>query len=592
MTELSEPDPGQPLTGRHFAILGQPKYSDDFTHFDYVNPQAPKGGTIKFAALGNYDNFNRFSRRGAPEGRSGELFETLFTMSEDEKGSYYPLLAESVTYSADYSWAEVSINPAARFHDNSPVTAEDVEFSFDKFMTEGVPQYRSYQQGVTVETIAPLTVKITLPEPNRERLIGFLSSLRILPKHFWQDHRLDEPLSTPPFGSGPYYISDYKLGQYAVYQRDPNYWGKDLPVNVGRYNFDQIRYDYYLDDSVALEAFKAGAYDFRLEGQPKNWNTQYTGDNFDQGYIIKTELDVTEAPNARWLAFNINRPIFSDRKVREALTLAFDFNWLNRAFYYDTYKQPQSYFENTEYAASGLPTEEELQWLTPFKEVIPPAAFGEAFQLPPSDGSGFNRDNLLKADQLLKEAGWIIENQQRVNAITKEPFEFELLLYMGSNLQYVQPFQKNLQRLGINMKISMVDYAQINSRMRVLDYDMLPSVYYAYTYPASSLKIMWGSDYLNSSWNSSGLHNEAIDSLLQSIENNQDNADNLLSLGRALDRVLTHEYAMIPMWYPRYTFYAYWNKFSLPEIKPKYAMGLDTWWYDKDKVQILPTNRQ
>lgn len=585
------PPAPQLITSHSFAILGQPKYNTGFSHFDYVNPDAPKGGTIRYAVIGNYDNFNRFSRRGAPERRSGALFETLFTMSEDEKGSYYPLLAESATYPADYQWAEVKLNPAARFHDGVTVTAEDVAFSFEKMMSEGAPQYKTYNAGVTVTAIDSLTVKIELPEANRERLIGFMSGLRVFPKHYWQNHRLDDPLSTPPMGGGPYYISDYKLGQYAVYQRDPNYWGANLPVNIGLNNFDQIRYEYYLDDSVALEAFKAGAFDLREEGQPKNWYSQYQGDNFAQGHIIKQALDVTTAPNTRWLAFNTERKIFSDRRVREALTLAFDFRWLNQAFYYDTYQQPHSFFENTEYAATGLPSKEELQWLQPFTDIIPPAVFDKAYTVPLSDGSGFNRDNLLKAQSLLAQAGWIIKEQKLVHQQTGEPFEFELLVYMGSNLQYVQPYQKNLARLGITMHISMVDYAQINSRMREHDYDMLPTLYYAYTFPSATLKIMWGSEYLNSSWNSSLLHNDAIDRLLEQITQNQDNENNLLSLGKALDRVLTHEYAMIPMWYPRYTFYAYWNKFSMPDIKPTYTLGLDSWWYDSEKANTLPNNR-
>ncbi|WP_392566732.1 extracellular solute-binding protein [Utexia brackfieldae] len=580
------------ITSEAFSILGTPKYTADFQHFDYVNPAAPKGGTLRRAIVANFDNFNRFSSRGAPEQNSGELYDTLFTMSEDEDGSYYPLIALSATHPADYQWAEVKLNPAATFNDGVPVTAQDVEFSFHKFMTEGVLQYRTYYQNVTIKALDQETVRIELPEPDREKMIGLLSGLKILPQHFWQYHRLDDPLPFPPLGGAAYRVGDYKLGQYAQYVRVPDYWAKDLPVNVGQNNFDTIRYEYYLDDNVALEAFKAGAYDLRVEAQPKYWFTQYHGDNFDKHYIIKQESPVTAAPDSRWLAFNLQKPIFTDIRVRQAISLAFDFAWLNRTFYYDSFQRPMSYFENTPYAATGLPDQQELELLKPYQGTIPDSVFSSTYQLPPSSGDGFNRENLLKARDLLAQAGWIIQDQQLINQQTKQPFTFELLVYMGASLQYVIPFQQNLKRLGIDMQISAIDYSQLNARLRKRDYDMMPTIYYAYPFPSTSLRIVWGSDYLNSSWNSSGLHNQAIDSLIEQIGENQSHTQQLISLGRALDRVLTHEYAMIPMWYPRYIRYAYWHKISMPAIKPKNTLGIGSWWYDNQKAQTLPSDRR
>ncbi|WP_430875933.1 extracellular solute-binding protein [Gilliamella sp. G0441] len=575
-----------------FSLLGEPKYPDNFEHLDYVNPDAPKGGVIKLAEIGSFDNFNRYASRGAPEKSSGALYDSLFTNTADDITSFYPLIATSITYSDSYRWAEVSINPKALFQDGKPITAEDVEFTFHKFMTEGVPQYKVYNQGVTVKALDTYRVRIELPKSEREKLFSFVGSMRVIPKHFWQNLNFSEPLTTPPIGSGPYYISDYKMGQYVIYQRNPNYWAKDLPVNKGLDNFDEKRIEYYMDGSIALEAFKAGEYDFRGESQPKNWFTQYQGKYFDSNDIIKQEKPVQTATDTRWLAFNLQKDLFQDVKVREAITLAFDFEWLNHAYYYNSYKRPFSFFENTIYAAHGVPTEQELKWLTNFKDIIPESAFGNAYSLPKSDGLGFNRNNLLKATALLKQAGWKIENGKLLNAKTQQPFEFELVTFLGDDIKYAIPFQQNLARLGIKMNIVTLDSAQYLRRMRERDYDMMPRNYNAVEYPSSDLMILWGSEYLNSSWNGSGLHNKAIDGIIGEITKNVDNQDALIPLGRALDRILTHEYPMIPMWYNANTYYAYWNKFGQPTKQPTYAVGVDSWWYDADKVANLSKNKE
>lgn len=429
--------------GSSFAILGEPKYSSDFSHFDYVNPAAPKGGDITLSAIGTFDNFNRYALRGNPAVRTERLYDSLFSTSDDEIGSYYPLIAESARFAPDFHWIEVDINPRARFHDGKPITAQDVAFTFNKFMTEGVPQFRIVYKGVQVKAISRLTVRFEFPEPNKDKMLG-LFGLPVMPEHFWKDHKLSDPLSQPPVSSGPYRIGKYKMGQFITYERVKDYWAANLPVNRGQYNFDTIRYDYYLDDKVALEAFKAGAFDFREETSPKSWATQYVGGNFAKNYIVKQDILDNSAQNTRWLAFNVQRPIFSDRRVREALTLAFDFDWMNKAFYFDSYQRTNSFFQNTEYAAKGYPDSAELAWLAPLKGKIPPEVFTQIYQPPHTDGSGNARDNLLKARELLSEAGWEIKNQQLVNSKTGKPFVFELLLLSGSNFQYVQPFKHNL----------------------------------------------------------------------------------------------------------------------------------------------------
>lgn len=574
-----------------FAVIGEPKYAVNFNHYDYVNPAAPKGGNVTLSATGTFDNFNRFALRGVAAARTESLYDTLFVTSDDEPGSYYPLVAENVRYADDFSWAEIAINPRARFHDGTPVSARDVAFTFHKFMTEGVPQFRLVYKGTTVKAIAPLTVRIELPEPNKENMLS-LFSLPVMPESFWKNHKLSDPLSTPPLAGGPYRITDWRMGQYVIYSRVKDYWAATLPVNRGRWNFDTIRYDYYLDDNVAFEAFKAGAFDLRVENSAKNWATRYIGKNFAKGYIVKDEHINESAQDTRWLAFNIQRPVFSDRRVREAITLAFDFEWMNKALFYGAYSRANSYFQNTEYAARDYPHADELVLLAPIKAELPPEVFTRVFEPPKSDGNGFDRDNLLKASNLLDDAGWVLKNRQRVNVQTGKPLSFELLIASGANDQWVLPFKKNLARLGVTMNIRQVDMAQLTNRKRSRDYDMMQTLWAAQPWPSSDLQISWASGYIDSSYNAPGVKSPVIDALIAKIVAAQGDKNKLLPLGRALDRVLTWNYYMLPMWYMGEDRVARWDKFSLPAVRPVYTLGFDTWWYDVNKAAKLPAERR
>ncbi|HAU8263460.1 TPA: ABC transporter substrate-binding protein [Kluyvera intermedia] len=574
-----------------FAVIGEPKYAINFSHFDYVNPAAPKGGNITLSYLGTFDSFNRFALRGNAAVRTESLYDSLFTTSDDEPGSYYPLIAEVARYADDYSWVEVSINPRATFHDGSPIRASDVAFTFNKFMTEGVPQFRLIYKGTTAKAISPLTVRFELGEPGKENMLS-LFSLPVMPEKFWKDHKLSDPLSSPPLGSGPYRITSWRMGQYVTYSRVKDYWGATLPVNRGRWNFDSIRYDYYLDDNVAFEAFKAGAFDMRTEGSAKNWATRYIGSNFDRGYIIKDEQPNTSAQDTRWLAFNIQRPVFNDRRVREAVSLAFDFEWMNKALFYNAYSRTNSYFQNTEYAARNYPDAAELMLLAPMKADLPPEVFTSIYTPPVSKGDGYDRENLLKASELLKQAGWEMKDQKLINTRTGKPFVFEMLLPSGGNNQWVLPFQHNLARLGITMDVRQVDNSQITNRLRTRDYDMMPRVWRAMPWPSSDLQISWGSQYIDSTYNSPGVKSPVLDELIAQIIQAQGDKQKLLPLGRALDRVLTWNYYMLPMWYMAADQVAYWDKFSMPGIRPVYSLGFDTWWYDVNKAAKLPADRR
>ncbi|CAO96314.1 extracellular solute-binding protein [Erwinia tasmaniensis] len=574
-----------------FAQLGTPKYQAGFTHFDYTNPTAPKGGAVTLSAIGTFDNFNRSAMRGNPGIGTETLYDRLFVSSDDETGSLYPLIATFARYPDDYRWVEITLNPQARFHDGSPMTAEDVAFTFHLFMTQGVPQYRLVYKGVTAKVISRLTVRFDLPKPDRDQVISLLST-PVYPRHYWKDHNLADPLPAPPPSSGPYRISAWKMGQSITYTRVKDYWAADLPVNKGRFNFDTLRFDYYLDDNVAFEAFKAGAFDYRSEGSTKKWATQYTGSNFANGYIVKDEQPNAVATNTQWLAFNIQKSQFADRRVREALSLLFDFEWMNKALFYNAYKRADSYFQNTEYAARAYPDVKELAVLTPLKGQYPAEVRDKIYQPPKTDGSGYDREKLLQALALLKQAGWELKNQRLVNVKSGLPFRFELLLPGGGSTSWVLPFQHNLSRVGITMDLRQVDSSQYLARLRKRDFDMTPTRYLAFATPDTNLKIVWASAYINSSWNTPGVSSPLVDNLIDQIVQHQGDKVALLTLGRVLDRVLLWNNYMIPMWYTANDRYAYWNKFSMPAIRPAYAQGFDNWWFDVNKAARLPAQRR
>ena len=576
---------------RAFATLGEPKYAPGFSHFDYADPAAPKGGQLTQAVVGTYDNFNRYASRGNPGAGTETLYDRLFTSSDDEPGSYYPLVAESARYADDFRWMEIRLNPRARFHDGTPITAPDVAFTFDKFMREGVPQFRVIYRGATVKALDGQRVRIDLAKPDRDLMLGLLT-LPVLSQRYWQDKKFNEPLSAPPLSSGPYRISRYKLGQYIEYSRVKNYWAADLPVNRGRFNFDTLRYDYYLDDNVAFEAFKAGAFDLRQEGSAKKWATQYRGRNFDNQQIIKEITPNQASTNTTWLAINNEKTPFRDRRVRQALTLAFDFEWMNKALFYGAYQRVSSYFQNTEYAAQGLPDAAQQALLAPFKNQLPPEIFTTPYAPPRTDGSGYDRASLLKALDLLRQAGWQVKNQQLVNDQTGQPLRIELLLRSGASNDWALPLQHSLSRLGISLTLRMVDASQYLRRLREGDYDMTARVYLAMPIPSSDLQVSWQSDYIDSSWNSARLKDPLVDHFVKAIVAHQGDKAALLPLGQALDRILLWNAYMIPMWYNAEDRTAWWNKFSHPAIKPAYASGLESWWYDVNKAARLPAERR
>ena len=577
-----------------FAMHGEPQYGPAFDHFDYVNPDAPKGGEARFAALGSFDSFNPFIIKGQPAAGlnylgSGFFFESLMTQSDDEPFTEYGLIAETIEVPADRSYVIFTLRPEARFHDGSPITVEDVMFSFETLTTKGHPLYRLYYANVAkVEKLGERQVKFSFSKGENLELPLILGQLPVLSKSYWQNHDFEATILEPPVGSGPYRVERFEPGRFIVYKRDENYWGKDLPVNRGLYNFDRMRYDYYRDETVALEAFKAGAYDIRAENTAKSWATGYDIPAVAKGLLIKAEIPHQRTEGMQGYVYNLRRPLFQDRRVRQALAYAFDFEWSNRNLFYSQYKRTKSYFDNSELASSGLPSPEELAILEPLRDQIPEEVFTQTYQPPVTEDTKQQRDNLRKALELLQQAGWIFKDRKLVRAETGEPFKFEILLVQPGFERITLPFVQNLERLGIEASVRTVDSAQYINRVNDFDFDMIVSSWGQSQSPGNEQREFWGSaaaDHTGSR-NLTGLKDSAVDALVELVIAAPDR-ESLVTRVHALDRVLLWHYLVIPHWHIPYDRIAYWNKFGQPAVIPINGAVTSAWWIDAAKAAAL-----
>ncbi len=573
------------------AMHGTPKYQPGFRHFDYVNPAAPKGGTLRVAVQGTFDSFNPFIPKG--NAGAGNPYESLLASSADEPFTQYGLIAETIEVPRDRSWAVFTLRPQARWHDGKPITVDDVIWSLETLKTKGQPFFRFYYGGVAgAEQIGPRQVKFTFSDRGNRELPLIVGQLPILPKHYWESRDFEKTTLEPPLGSGPYRVTDFEPGRYVVTERVTDYWGAKLPVNVGQNNFDRIRYDYYRDDTVIRQALKAGEIDFRLENQAKAWALDYDVPAVQRGWLIKEEIRHFSPTGMQAFVYNTRRELFSDRTVREALAYAFDFEWTNRNLFFGQYARTESYFSNSELAAAGLPEGRELNVLDRYRERVPIELFHRPYKAPSTDGSGWPRENLARAFALLEEAGWVVRDMKLVNEDTGAGFSFEILLVSPAFERIVLPFVRNLKRLGIDARVRLVDQSQYINRIRSFDFDMIVSGWGASESPGNEQRSYWTSAAASSpaASNYAGVNDPVVDELVELLINAPDRKS-LVARARALDRVLLFGYYVIPQWHLRMQRVLYWDKFSRPEVTPRTGTSIDYWWFDEAKAARLERAR-
>ena len=576
------------------SIFGDLKYPPDFQHFEYVNPNAPKGGKVSQVGPGGtltFDSFNFFILKGDRAQGLDLLYDSLMTRALDEPDAVYGLVAKSADVAADGMSVTFKLRPEAKFSDGTAVTADDVVFSFEALKTKGHPSYRIVLRDVEkAEALDAHTVKYSFKGDLVKPLPIEVAVLPVLPKAYYATRPFEETSLDKPIGSGPYRIGQFSQGRYVSYERRDDYWAKDLPVNKGRFNIDVVRYDYFRDRTLELEALFARTIDFREEFTSKDWATGYDKPMVKDGRVQKISLPDERPSGAQGFFLNTRRPLFQDVRVRQALDLAFDFEWSNRNLFYGLYERTASFFENSDMKAVGKPSPAELALLEPFRDQVPAAVFGEVYVPPVTDGSGLPRENLRKAQGLLKEAGWAVDPGDRTLKNAKgEPFVFEILLDAAAFERIAGPYVKNLKAIGITANMRRVDPAQFELRMKTFDFDMTMERYSLRLTPGIELKNFWGSEAAKTdgSFNLAGISNPAVDALAARIVTAQTRAD-LVVAARALDRVLRAGHYWVPHWYKAAHHLAFWNTFSWPDVKPKYDRGaLSTWWYDAAKAGKL-----
>ncbi len=587
---------------RHgLSAFGDLKYPPDFKHFDYVNPEAPKGGRLSMigtAGLVTFDSFNGYILKGDPAQGLGILtdidliFDSLMIRAWDEPDAVYGLVAHSAEVADDKKSVTFYMRPEAKFADGTPITAEDVVFTFTTLKEKGHPIFRVQLHDIKKAiALDKHTVRYEFDAEHTRDLPLIASLLPIFSKAYYSKHKFEKTTLEPPLGSGPYEITKFKQGTFVIYAKRKDYWGKDLPVNRGRLNFDELRYEYYRDRVAEFEALKAGAFDLREEFTSKVWATQYNIPQVKEGRLNKKSFPDQRPSGAQGFFINVRRDKFKDRRVRQALDLAFDFEWTNKNQFYDLYKRTHSYFESSEMKAKGPPSEEELKLLEPYRDKLPKEVFGPPYSPPVSNGSGQDRKLLRQASKLLKEAGWVTKNGKRVNDEGKE-LSIEFLIFSPTFERIITPFIKNLKLLGIPANIRRVDPAQYQERLKSFDFDITTRRYIMPLTPGIQLRNYWTSSVANvkGSNNLSGIQDPVIDALTEKVIAAK-NRKELNIAARALDRVLRAGHYWIPHWYKASHHIAYWDKFSKPKTKPRFHRGvIETWWYDEAKAAKLKTN--
>ena len=579
-----------PHQSHGISAFGDLKYQRDFKFFNYVNPDAPKGGKIRLPGIDSFDSLNPYILRGVPAAGVGLIHATLMERANDEPDALYGLVAESVLLAPDKKAITFKLRPTAKFSDGSQITADDVVFTFQTLVKKGHPKFRFIFAGVaSVKASAKHSVTFTFKAPGNRDLPLQIAGLPVLSKRYYQKVPFDKTTMTAPPGAGPYRVAKVEPGRSIVYQRIKNHWANRLPVMRGRYNFNLVQYDYFRDRDIAFQAFFAKSYDFREEFTSRNWATQYNNKlPIKDGRIVRETLPDATPSGVQAFFFNMRRAKFKDRRVRSALDLAFDYEWTNKTLFYSLYERTNSMFANSPLAANKLPTTDEIKLLEPLRGKVPDEVFSKVYQSPKTDGTGRNRSNLRKAARLLRQAGWKIVNNQLV-AKSGKPLTIEFLLFESSFQMVINPYVQNLKRIGIAARIRIVDVANFQHRMQQYDFDVVVQRYVQNNTPGIEQKTYFSSKMADvpGSRNLAGIKNPAVDYLINKVIDASSRKE-LITAVHALDRVLMWNQYMVPQWYKGVHNIAYWDKFERPMVKPKFDLGmLDTWWYSLGKAAMI-----
>jgi microcin C transport system substrate-binding protein len=570
------------ITSHAISFHDTPKYPKGFKHFDYVNPDAPKAGILKKAVVGTFDSFNTYSVKGICDVGCDYMYDPLMAKSGDEPYSIYGLIASKITYPKDLTWVTYHINPKARFHDGKPITVEDVAFTFKVLTEKASPHYKHlYSIVKEVKILDGNKICFIFHKPIEKAIFFKLSQMHILPKYYWEKpaNDISQPTLTPPVCSGPYKIHAFEAGKYVVYKLVDDYWAKDLPVNIGMNNFLYLRTDYFFNESSAFESFKKGNTNIRIETNPKHWKYSYTSNETEKNTWVKEAID-NSTTGIRAFVFNMRKPVFHDRKVREAISLALDFKWINKHLFYDVYSQATSIFNNSDLAAQEYPTKDELALLEPFKEQVPVEVFTKVWKSENTEGLGNWRQKKLKAYQILKKAGYKSKGEYLVDK-NGNILQFEILLQQQEFERFVTPFVNNLKQLGIKAKITLIDPSRYINRQKNFEFDMIVHGFFPSVSPTIELESFWGS---NSTMpqvgrNFSGISLPALDYLINKAQNTQKRSE-LITITKCIDRIVLWSYCIIPQWFQPYWPMVYVKNIKHSKTTPRYINGLYSWWWE------------
>ncbi len=582
-----------PLRSHALSLILPPQLPPGFAHFPYANPNAPKGGDVALGAVGTFDSFNTHIVRGVPAGAVALTYDTLMRSSADESQVAYGHIAHTVEVAADRMSVSFDLRPEAKFHDGTPMTADDVAWTFETLLTKGRPHYRQYWSDVAeVKVEGPHRVTFRFKNANNRELPIILGQLEVLPKHWWASRDFSRPLTEAPLGSGPYRLDSFEMGRTVVMARVPTYWAQNLGTAKGLANFDKRRVEYFRDPTVAFEAFKAGQIDYRQENIAKDWATAYDFPAVSRGLVVKREFRHRLPTGMQGYVMNTRRDVFKDVRVRQALALVFDFEWANANLFYGAYTRTTSYFSNSTLASSGLPQGGELSLLETHRAKLPPTLFTQEFKLPVSDGSGNNREVLRQALDLLRQAGWTVKDRKMVNAAGQQ-LTFEILLDNPSFERVSLPYVQWLARLGVEARVRTVDAAQYRRLMDTFDYDMTVEVFPQSESPGNEQKGFWTCDSAKheGSQNAAGVCDPVVDALVDDIVNAPNRAA-LEDATRALDRVLLWSWYVVPQWHVRTIRVAYWDRFGFVDMPVRNGVAFDAWWIDPVKAAATDAARR